>query len=144
MPQDIGASSTQFSTAVSIFYATYVILEAPWAMLMKKLTPRAILTGLCFVWGITTIFTGFIHNVAALYATRLLLGACEAGLYPCLNLYLTMVYRREEMAKRFSYLLTSGAIAGAVGGLLSYGILNMDGVGGKAGWRYDFIYIYHI
>ncbi|OJJ32725.1 hypothetical protein ASPWEDRAFT_42737 [Aspergillus wentii DTO 134E9] len=106
---------------------------------MKKLTPRNILAGLCVVWSIATIFTGFIHNVAALYATRLILGACEAGLFPCLNLYLTMVYRREEQTKRVSYLLSCGAIAGAFGGLLAYGLLHMDGVGGKAGWRWVYI-----
>lgn len=136
MPEDIGASTNEFSIAVSIFYATYVLLESPWAVAMKKLTPRNILTGLCIVWSITTVFTGFIHNVASLYATRLILGACEAGLFPCLNLYLTMVYRREEQAKRVSYLMSCAAISGAVGGLLAYALLHMDGVAGKAGWRY--------
>ena len=75
MTQDIHASATEFSTAVSIFYATYVVLESPWAILMKRLTPRYILIGLCFVWSIVTIFTGFIESVGALYATRLILGA---------------------------------------------------------------------
>lgn len=135
MPEDVNASPSQFSTAVSIFYVTYVLFESPWAVLMKKLTPRNILTGLCIVWSLTTIFTGFIESVASLYATRLILGACEAGLFPCLNLYLTMVYRREEQAKRVSYLLSCAAISGAVGGLLAYGLLHMDGIGGKAGWR---------
>ncbi|OOF96823.1 hypothetical protein ASPCADRAFT_145626 [Aspergillus carbonarius ITEM 5010] len=139
MPADIGASDSEYSTAVSIFYATYVLLEAPWAVAMKRLTPRNILTGLCIIWSITTVFTGFIHNVAALYATRLILGGCEAGLFPCLNLYLTMVYRREEQAKRVSYLMSCAAISGAVGGLLAYGLLQMDGIGGKAGWRWVYI-----
>jgi MFS family permease len=139
MPEDIHASTSQFSIAVSIFYVTYVLFESPWAVLMKKLTPRNILTGLCIVWSLTTIFTGFIKSVGSLYATRLILGACEAGLFPCLNLYLTMVYRREEQAKRVSYLLSCAAISGAVGGLLAYAILHMDGVAGKAGWRYVFV-----
>lgn len=138
MPEDIHASESEFATAVSIFYVTYVIFEAPWAVLMKKLTPRNILTGLCIVWSLTTIFTGFIESVGSLYATRLILGVCEAGLFPCLNLYLTMVYRREEQAKRVSYLMSCAAISGAVGGLLAYGLLHMDGIGGKAGWRYVF------
>ncbi|KAJ5831723.1 hypothetical protein N7474_000034 [Penicillium riverlandense] len=139
MPQDINASDGEFSTAVSIFYATYVLFEAPWAVLMKKLTPRNILTGLCLVWSLTTVFTGFIQSVGSLYATRLILGACEAGLFPCLNLYLTMIYRREEQAKRVSYLMSCAAISGAVGGLLAYGLLQMDGIGGKAGWRWVYM-----
>lgn len=136
MPEDIGASTSEFAAAVSIFYATYVTFETPLAMLMKKITPRNMLTTLCVVWSLTTIFTGFVSNIGGLYATRLILGACEAGLFPCLNLYLTMVYRREEQAKRVSYLMNCAAISSAVGGLLAYGLLQMDGVAGKAGWRY--------
>jgi MFS family permease len=135
MPQDIRASDKQFSTAVSIFYATYVTFETPAAILLKKLTPRVLLTSLCVVWSLTTVFSGFIQNVGGLYATRLILGACEAGLFPSLNLYLTMVYRREEQAKRVAYLFSCTALSGAFGGLLAYAILQMDGVGGYAGWR---------
>lgn len=75
--------------------ATYVIFETPFAILSKKLTPRVLLTGLCFVWSLTTIFSGFIHNVGGLYASRLVLGACEAGLFPTLTLYLTTVCLTE-------------------------------------------------
>jgi MFS family permease len=136
MPQDIRASDQEFSTAVSIFYATYVTFETPWAVLLKKLTPRYVITGLCVVWSLVTIFSGLITNIGGLYTTRLLLGVCEAGLFPSLNLYLTMIYKREEQAKRVSYLFVATAISGAVGGVLAYGILLMDGVSGLAGWRY--------
>ena len=135
MPEDIGATTEQFSAAVSIFYATYVAFETPWAILLKKLSPRYVMTGLCIVWSLVTIFSGFIQSIGGLYATRLLLGACEGGLFPGLNLYLTMVYRREEQAKRVAYLFVCTAISGAFGGLLAYAILHMDGVAGYAGWR---------
>lgn len=138
MPEDINASPAEFSTAISIFYATYVALETPWSILLKKLTPRFLLTALCVVWSLTTIFSGFITNVGGLYAARLVLGACEGGLFPGLNLYLTMVYKREEQAKRVSYLFVCAAISGAVGGLLAYGLLKMDGVAGQVGWRWVF------
>ena len=139
MPADIGASAQEFSTAVSIFYATYVLSETPWAILLKKLTPRVMMTGLAIVWSLVTIFSGFIQNIAGLYVVRLILGACEGGLFPGLNLYLTMIYRREEQAKRVSYLFVCTAISGAFGGLLAYGILHMDGIAGYEGWRWVYI-----
>ncbi|KAK4499747.1 hypothetical protein PRZ48_007933 [Zasmidium cellare] len=139
MPEDIHATNQQFSTAVSIFYATYVVSETPWAILLKKLTPRILMTGLAIVWSLVTIFSGFIQNIGGLYAVRLILGACEGGLFPGLNLYLTMVYRREEQARRVSYLFVCTAISGAFGGLLAYGILHMDGIAGVAGWRWVYI-----
>jgi MFS family permease len=121
-----------------------VTFETPAAIVMKKFTPRLMLTVICIIWSITTIFTGFIHNVGGLYATRLILGTCEAGLFPCLNLYLTMVYRREEQAKRVAYLFSCSAFSGAFGGLLAYGLLKMDGVSGIAGWRYDELAATHV
>ena len=138
MPEDIGATTQQFATAVSIFYATYVAFETPWAVLLKKFTPRYLITALCVIWSLTTIFSGFITNIGGLYAARLVLGACEGGLFPGLNLYLTMVYKREEQAKRVSYLFVCTALSGAFGGLLAYAILLMDGTAGLAGWRYVF------
>lgn len=139
MPEDINATTQEISTAVSIFYATYVLVEAPWAIAMKRITPRVLMTGLCTVWSLTTIFSGFLTSVGGLYAARLVLGACEGGLFPALNLYLTMVYKREEQAKRVSYLFVCTALAGAFGGLLAYVILKMDGVAGYAGWRWVYI-----
>lgn len=139
MPEDIGATTEEISTAVSIFYATYVLVEAPWAIALKKITPRLLMTGLCIIWSLTTIFSGFITNIGGMYAARLVLGACEGGLFPGLNLYLTMVYKREEQAKRVSYLFVCTALSGAFGGLLAYLLLKMDGVGGYAGWRWVYI-----
>lgn len=139
MPEDIGATTQEFSTAISIFYATYVVFEPPWTIMMKRITPRVLLTGLCIIWSLSTVFSGFIHSIGGLYAVRLVLGMCEAGLFPALNLYLTMVYKRDEQAKRVSYLFVCSAIAGAFGGLLAYALLKMDGVAGYAGWRWVFI-----
>lgn len=139
MPADIHATTEEISTAVSIFYATYVVVEAPWAIALKKITPRVLMTGLCIIWSLTTIFSGFITNIGGLYAARLVLGACEGGLFPGLNLYLTMVYKREEQARRVSYLFVCTALSGAFGGLLAYLILKMDGVAGYAGWRWVYI-----
>lgn len=135
MPEAIGASEAQFSTAVSLFFATYVVIEVPVVILVKRFSPRYILTALCVLWSVTTVANGLIKSVWSLYVCRLVLGACEGGLFPSLNMYLTMVYKREEMARRVSYLVSCTALSGAVGGLLAYGLLQMDGVAGYPGWR---------
>ncbi|KAI0383984.1 high-affinity nicotinic acid transporter-like protein [Hypomontagnella monticulosa] len=139
MPQDIGASTQQFSTAVSIFFATYVAVEIPAVILSKRFEPRFVLTILCVIWSAVTIANGFVVNPGGLYACRLILGACEGGLFPSLNLYLTLVYKRDEMARRVSYLVSCTALSGAFGGLLAYALLQMDGVGGYPGWRWVYI-----
>jgi MFS family permease len=133
---DIHTNTTNFAAAISIFYATYIVIEIPTALAMKVITPRILLSALCIIWSITTLCTGFIQNIAGLYVARLVLGLCEGGLMPCLNLYLSMVYKRNELATRTAYLFGCAALSGAFGGLLAYGLLQMDGMSGYAGWRY--------
>lgn len=48
-------------------------------------------------------------------------------------------YIRSEAQKRFSFFFGSATLAGAFGGVLAYGIGQMDGIGGVAGWRWLFI-----
>jgi MFS family permease len=94
---------------------------------------------LMFFWAVTIIGTGFMNNAGQLYASRMLLGLFESGMFPCLALYLSTFYTREEQALRISYLLVSAALSGAFGGLFAFALLKMDGVSGLAGWRWLFI-----
>jgi MFS family permease len=94
---------------------------------------------LIFCWSCVLIGTGFMHNVGQLYASRLLLGLFESGMFPCLALYLSTFYSPGEQALRISYLFVSAALSGSFGGLFAYALLKMDGVGGLEGWRWLFI-----
>lgn len=53
--------------------------------------------------------------------------------------YLTLFYNKRAIALRVGYLFVAAAIAGAVGGLIAYGIGFMDGVGGYKAWRWILI-----
>jgi MFS family permease len=94
---------------------------------------------LIFCWSVVLIGTGFMKNVGQLYASRLLLGVFESGLFPCLALYLSSWYKPREQALRISYLFVSAALSGSFGGLFAYALLKMDGVAGLEGWRWLFI-----
>lgn len=94
---------------------------------------------LVFLWSVVLIGTGFIHNASQLYASRLLLGLFESGMFPCLALYLSTFYQPSEQAVRISYLFVASALSGAFGGLFAFALLKMDGVAGLAGWRWLFI-----
>lgn len=94
---------------------------------------------LIFCWSLVLIGTGFMKNVGQLYASRLLLGLFESGLFPCLALYLSSWYKPREQALRISYLFVSSALSGSFGGLFAYALLKMDGVAGLEGWRWLFV-----
>ncbi|KAJ5609937.1 hypothetical protein N7510_006656 [Penicillium lagena] len=139
MPEDIGLVGNQLGNAVSLFYATYVFFEIPFSMLLRKLRPNRLISALIIGFSASILSAGFIKNVAGLYITRLLLGVFESGLFPCLTVLLTTFYKREEQAQRISYLFVSAALSGGFGGLLAFGLLRLDGVGGLEGWRWLFI-----
>ncbi|KAF3406561.1 hypothetical protein DPV78_000539 [Talaromyces pinophilus] len=139
MTADLGMNNSQYGNAVTLFYATYVFFEIPSVLFVKKFHPRRMIPALMFCWSLVIIGSGFMHNAGELYATRLLLGVFEAGMYPCLSLYLTTYYKPTEQALRVSYMFVSAALSGAFGGLFAYALLKMVGVAGYAGWRWLYI-----
>lgn len=100
--------------------------------------------------GVTQSYTG-------LLAVRAVLGFTEGGLLPgmvsdflssCSRnillmgtqvLYLSMLYRRDEMGLRMGLVYSSASLSGAFGGLLATGLNRLNGVGGYQGWRWIFI-----
>ncbi|KAL8998966.1 MAG: hypothetical protein Q9169_002072 [Polycauliona sp. 2 TL-2023] len=139
MEEDLGLERNQFQTAVSILFVTYLLSEVPSNLVLKKFTPSRWISFITTSWGIIATLTGITQNYAGLIVCRLLLGLVEGGLFPGATVYLTLFYTKRELALRIGYLFISAAIAGALGGLLAYGIGFMDGVAGQRGWRWILI-----
>lgn len=139
LEEDLGLSSSQFQVVVSILFVTYLLFEVPSNLVLKRFTPRRWIAFIAMGWGIVATLTGLASSYGSLLACRLLLGVFEAGLFPGLNVYLTFFYTKHELALRVGYLFVSAAVAGALGGLLAYGIGHLDGVQGMSGWRWILI-----
>ncbi|KAF1956840.1 major facilitator superfamily transporter [Byssothecium circinans] len=136
MNADLQLTGNRLNVAVTFFYVTYIAFEVPASILLKKLRPSRLIPFFIIGWSAVIIGAAFITNYASLLATRLLLGAFESGLFPCLTLYLSTYYQPLEQAHRVSYLFVASALSGAFGGLLAYGLTNLHGASGLAGWRY--------
>lgn len=133
---DLGLSGAQYSTAVSVFFGTYVPLELPAVLLAQRVGPHRAIAGMCLGWSAVTVGTGFVRNFGDLVAARVLLGLCEAGFFPCLILYISMVWKKEEQGLRQAYLFSSVALAGMFGGLIATGITYIGPVHGLESWRW--------
>lgn len=139
MEEDLGLHGNQYQTAVSILFVTYLVAEIPSNLLLKKLRPSRWISAITTSWAIIATLTGITQNYSGLIACRVLLGLVEGGLFPGAAVYLTLFYTKRELALRIGYLFVSAAIAGAIGGLLGYGIGFMDGVANQRGWRWILI-----
>lgn len=136
---DLGMHGNQYQLSVSILFVTYLAFEVPSNLVLKKFTPSRWIAFIAVAWGTIATLTGIVQSYGGLLACRVLLGVVEAGLFPGLNVYLTMFYTRREIALRVGFLFVSAALAGALGGLLAYGIGHMDGLAGMSGWRWILI-----
>lgn len=67
----------------------------------------------------------------------LVLGAAEAGFYPCVLYYLAFWYRPEELIFRIALFYSFGQVSGFFGGFLAFALSFADGV--LAGWQWLFI-----
>lgn len=99
MKEDLHLTGPQYSTAVSVFYATYVAFEIPVVLVMKQLRPHRAIALMVVGWSVVTIGTAFVRSYGALVCVRVLLGWCEAGFFPCLSLYISQTYKRQEQVR---------------------------------------------
>ncbi|KAK5115895.1 hypothetical protein LTR62_000351 [Meristemomyces frigidus] len=136
--KDLRLVGNQFGAAVSVVYATYVVFEPVWNILLKVLTPRILMTVSCIAWSALTLGTAFVGNFKHLVVVRVLLGAVEAAIIPCIFMYITMAYNRDEYAVRQTYVFACAAISGAFGGLLAYGLTRIQ-TANMHGWQWLFL-----
>ncbi|KAJ5099376.1 hypothetical protein N7532_006377 [Penicillium argentinense] len=132
-------TGNKYNTALTIFFVPYIICEIPSNILLKKFKPHVWLTFCMFMFGIVMLCQGFVSNWGGLMTTRFFLGVFESGMFPGCFYLLGMWYTRTEAQKRFSFFFSSTTLAGAFGGLLAYGLGQMEGIRGYLGWRWVFI-----
>lgn len=63
----------------------------------------------------------------------------RAGFFPGANYIVGQWYPPHKTQTRIAIFYTAAAASGAFSGLLAYGIVNMDGLGGYEGWRWIFL-----
>ncbi|KAK0653825.1 putative transporter C11D3.18C [Lasiodiplodia hormozganensis] len=140
MPDELGLVGNQYGNAVTLLYATYVPFELPVAVLLKIIGPKYLITFCAAAWGLVCLATGFVQNWQGLYTCRLLIGLFEAGLIPCINVYLGMVYKKSERGKRSSVIFAFSAFASAFGGILAYALTQIKTSTYFTSWRALFIF----
>ncbi|PPQ89888.1 hypothetical protein CVT25_004810 [Psilocybe cyanescens] len=132
-------TNKQYSIALTVTYVPYIVAELPSNLLLKAVGPNLMLPTMLTLWGIVTTLQGVVKTYHGLLACRFFLGLFEGGVFPGLVLYLSFFYPRQKLQWRVSAFFSAASISGAFSGLLAFGIIKMNGVGGRPGWAWIFI-----
>ncbi|KAF1979167.1 MFS general substrate transporter [Bimuria novae-zelandiae CBS 107.79] len=130
LEENLGLTGNQYQISVGILFVTYCLFETLSNLIIKRLQPARYLGGLLFTWGMVATFSAWVENFAGLVACCLLLGAFEAGLFPGVIHYLSLCN---------AWFYGTSVIAGALGGLVAYGIGELDYTRGWRGWRWTIL-----
>ncbi|KAJ1990191.1 hypothetical protein H4R33_001799 [Dimargaris cristalligena] len=136
---DLNLSQAEYSWSLSILFISYVLLEIPSNLMLKRMRPSHWLGFITICWGILASCMAANSSAASILIIRFLLGAAEAGFVPGVLYFLTYWYRPTEIAIRMAIFLSAITLAGALGGILAFAIGHMEGVGGLAAWRWLFL-----
>ncbi|KAK3938031.1 putative high-affinity nicotinic acid transporter protein [Diplogelasinospora grovesii] len=141
LEKDLGLNSArlQYNHALAIFFPFYVAAEIPSNLAMKRFRPSIWIPSLMIAWGLCTTLMGIVKDYPGLLVARSALGVAEGGLFPGIAYYIAMWYRRHECGLRMAIFFSAATAAGAFGGLLARGIVEMRGIGGLSGWQWIFI-----
>ncbi|KAK3377807.1 major facilitator superfamily domain-containing protein [Podospora didyma] len=135
----LGLTAKDTSTALALFYVSYVIFDLPSNLIMSRLSPRVWMARIVFAVGIIgTCFTA-VQAAWSVKLLRFLLGVVIAGMWPGMAYYLTLFYPPSRTGKRIGMYFTASQVSAAVVGLVSAGFQQMDGLGGLVGFRWMFL-----
>lgn len=82
MAVDLVLIKARYSIIVLVFFITYVALQPPATVVLRKVGPRIFLPTITLLWGITMICMGFLQTWTQMIPMRMVLGVFEAGFFP--------------------------------------------------------------
>jgi len=140
MNREIGLTATQFGRGAGILFVGYCFLEVPSNMILYRVGARVWLARIMISWGIISTATIFVRGPWSFYLLRFVLGAGEAGFFPGVAFYLSHWFPAEYRTRVIAWFMIAIPLSSVVGGALSGGLLQLNGLWGLAGWKWLFIF----
>jgi sugar phosphate permease len=140
MKQALGFSDAVYGLGAGLFFITYLMFEVPSNLWLERVGARKTFMRIMVLWGLCSTATMFIRTPTEFYLIRLMLGACEAGFFPGIMLYLTYWYPSQRRGRVTGMLLSGIPISGLLGGAISGTIMStLNTVWGLEGWQWVFV-----
>ena len=91
MNAELALSSEAFGFISGIFFIGYFLFEVPSNVMLQKYGARVWIARILVSWGLLATLSAFVQNATQLYILRFLLGVAEAGFFPGIIVYLTLL-----------------------------------------------------
>ncbi|KAF2480501.1 putative MFS transporter [Neohortaea acidophila] len=139
MIPDLGLYGNKFSISIFIFTVSSIAFQLPSTIAVRMFGPRIWFSFITVSFGVITMCTAFIHTWQQMIALRVLLGMAMSGIYPGLSYLISAWYLRREQQTRYAFMQSGEVIILATGSIVNFGLNQLNGQGGLAGWRYMFL-----
>ncbi|ORY57979.1 major facilitator superfamily domain-containing protein [Leucosporidium creatinivorum] len=136
---DVGIDQNQFNTGQGVLYLGIVLLEIPSNILLLRVGAPIWISFQVLAFGLVSTLQYLQNSYGSFLACRIMLGVTESGYIPGALYVISTFYKRSELAGRNAAFFLGSGLASAVTGLFAYGILQLEGRSGLAGWQWLFL-----
>lgn len=123
----------------SAWYLAYALMQIPGGRVADRLGSRRALAIFATAWSVATFGAAFAAGFWSLLALWALMGAAQAGAFPCAAKALGQIFPEMQRARATGLLASGMMIGGAIGPVLTAGFLqNLQPFAGQMGmdrWR---------
>jgi sugar phosphate permease len=134
-----GLSDKAFAFGAGAFFLTYTLFEIPSNLILHRVGARLWMARIMVVWGAISALMAIARTETSFTLMRVLLGAAEAGFFPGSLLYFTYWFPARERGPVMALFYFGSPMAMMLGGPLSGGLLELDGLLGLHGWQLMFV-----
>jgi MFS family permease len=129
----------RYSVSIFIFTIASIAFQLPSTIAVRTFGPRIWFAFITVCFGLITLCTAFVQTWKQMIALRILLGISMSGVYPGLTYLISTWYTRKEQQLRFALMQSGEVIILATGGIVNFGLNQLDGKHGLKGWQWMFI-----
>ena len=150
--RDAGLAPEDLNLSMAFFFAFFVALQPVGAAFGRKYGMARWVPACMSFWGLCTLLHMWIRRRWQLILLRIAIASLESGFYPTTVSYLSLFYTRYEFAVRLGFFYGQTAVAGVLGGLVSWAVFSRfetpnipppvpqaDGNGGWKSWEVLFL-----
>jgi len=134
----LGFSDAVFGWGFGIFFAGYLLLEIPGALVVEHWSARKWFCRILVTWGLCSMGMALVRTPGQFYLARFLLGLAEAGFFPGIIVYFTHWFPRADRGRAMAGLVLATPSSIVVGSLVSSRLMTMDALG-LDGWQWLFL-----